>query len=104
MFLGRPPAIFTDDLIVPFVCLAWYLVHHTLLMRVVTYPACIYLIVVLFEIFRANAVMRAVSLAAAEIPAGTYYPVPLFGPVLIGTLSGTGGEGRGLCVLGGRRR
>ncbi len=49
--------------------------------------------------------IAAVNVAAHIIPAGPHYPIPLWGPVLIGTISGCGGLflplDRGLSALKG---
>ena len=88
MFFGRPPAIFTNDLIVPLVCLAWYLVHYTPVGNRLQSSGAKYVLVFLFEIYRASSILKVVAQTAQEIPAGPYYPIPIIGPILVGTLSG----------------
>lgn len=91
MFFGRTPVLFVNDLLVPLVCLSWYLVHYTRVGGLLQTSPCKFLLVALFEIYRAASILKTVGQAATDIAPGPYYPIAVVGPVLVGTLSGSMG-------------
>jgi len=91
MFFGRTPVIFVNDILVPLVCLSWYLVHFTRAGPILQSSPLKYVLVGLFEIYRATSILKTVGQVATDIPPGPYYPIPLVGPILVGTLSGSMG-------------
>jgi hypothetical protein len=40
------------------------------------------------DIYRALGIFKHVDLALSIIPASKFYPIPIFGPILLGTISG----------------
>jgi len=91
MFFGRTPVIFANDVLVPLVCLSWYLVHFTRAGPILQSSPLKYVLVGLFEIYRAASILKTVGQVATDIPPGPYYSIPLVGPILVGTLSGSMG-------------
>ncbi|CAM9633065.1 unnamed protein product [Choristocarpus tenellus] len=91
--LGKPPVIFTNDLLVPLVTVAWFLVNLTegVIFRVLGTPVINQVMLVLGECFRANAMCGVVLAANKVISASKYYPIPLWGPILLGTIGACGG-------------
>lgn len=81
-----------NDVLVPLVCLCWYSVHFTRFGGwIQSSTVGKHVLVCLFEIYRASSVLKVVSQVAIDIPAGPFYPIPLVGPILVGTLSGSMG-------------
>jgi hypothetical protein len=91
MFFGRTPVIFVNDVLVPLVCLSWYLVHFTRVGPILQSSPLKFVLVGLFEIYRSASIIKTVGQVATDIPPGPYYPIPLVGPILVGTLSGSMG-------------
>lgn len=52
VFLGKPPVLFANDLVIPFTCLAWYLVHHTRFGKLVMKKPIKYSLMAFYEINR----------------------------------------------------
>lgn len=52
MFLGKPPVLFQNDLVIPFTCMAWYLVHHTHFEKLLAIKQIKYPILIFYEINR----------------------------------------------------
>lgn len=91
IFFGRTPVLFVNDVLVPLVCVSWYLVHFTRAGSILQSSPLKYVLVGLFEMYRAASILKTVAQVATDIPPGPYYPIPLVGPILVGTLSGSMG-------------
>ncbi|KAG5185252.1 hypothetical protein JKP88DRAFT_43532 [Tribonema minus] len=91
--LGKPPVILINDLLVVAVLGSWLVVNRLeepvgALLRA---PVISQALAFMAEVFRANGFCRMVQVAFKEIPAGKYYPIPFWGPVLLGTIAGCAG-------------
>ena len=65
-------------MIVPLVCLSWYLVHYTRVGRLLQASPLKYALVCLFEIYRAGSILKTVAQVAADIPAGACMPMRIY--------------------------
>jgi TRIC channel len=91
--LGKPPVVLTNDLIVPVLLAAWFLVNRfeKATLTLLRLPLVKHVLAVLAEIFRANGLCAMVALASNELKPTKYYPIPVWGPILLGTIAGCGG-------------
>ncbi|CAN0227462.1 unnamed protein product [Discosporangium mesarthrocarpum] len=93
LLLGKPPVMLVNDLLVPVVCTAWFLVNRTegFVFKFLATPGINQTMLVLGECFRANAMCGVVQIAFKAISPSKYYPIPIWGPVLLGTIGACGG-------------
>ncbi|CAM9740811.1 unnamed protein product, partial [Chrysoparadoxa australica] len=91
--LGKPPVMLVNDLIVPVVFIAWFLVARAepLVFAIMNTPVVSQVIYVLGEVFRGNTLCGVVAAANKAIDHGKYYPIPVWGPIVLGTIAGCGG-------------
>eukprot|EP00752_Nemacystus_decipiens_P001933 g1862.t1 len=91
--LGKPPVMFVNDLIVPLVAVCWFVSNRAegSIFALINTPLMKQVILVLSEIFRANAMCGIVVLSNSVLKAGKHYPIALWGPILLGTIGGCGG-------------
>lgn len=91
--LGKPPVMFVNDLIVPLVAVCWFVSNRAegSIFALINTPLMKQGILVLSEIFRANGMCSVVVLSNSILKAGKHYPIPLWGPILLGTIAGCGG-------------
>ncbi|CAM9832941.1 unnamed protein product, partial [Laminaria digitata] len=91
--LGKPPVMFVNDLIVPLVAVCWFVSNRAegAIFALINTPLMKQGILVLSEIFRANGMCGVVVLSNSILKAGKHYPIPLWGPILLGTIAGCGG-------------
>jgi len=91
MMINKPPLIFQNDLIVPFCVLFWYLCNTVPLVQQMLMSTPGKLVWGLFNgLFRTHTVCNIVKMAHETLPAGAFYPHPLVGPIIAGTLLGGG--------------
>lgn len=81
-----------NDIIIPMCVVCWYATHYipgvqTTLMW--TPVKCVWQ--VLLALFRTHAVCNMVAMAHQTLLPGAYYPIPLMGPILAGTVLGAAG-------------
>lgn len=91
MLLGKPSGVLSNDVIIFFSIMVWYLVHHCY-----GHVWMNYLPVKMFwhfflGIFRTNAIANIMNIANATLSPTSYYPTPFFGPVIVGTVVGSMG-------------
>jgi len=89
LFLGKPAAVFTNDLVV-FACIVcWYFVHYLGGSRLLNWKPIRMIWSIFVGLFRTSSVIGLVAMANSTLSASKYYPIPLFGPILSGTLVGS---------------
>jgi hypothetical protein len=91
--LGRPPVVFVNDLITPTVLVSWLLCQRVpaVVSAMVNLPGPRQVFMLLGETNRFLGVIGMVNLSSGMIAAGPYYPIPVWGPILLGTIAGCGG-------------
>lgn len=80
---------------IPIGVLTWVLINHCpgdLVWKGLHVPAIRIPWVVFTEIYRASAVCNTLVKANGVFPAGKYYPIPVIGPILVGTLGASAGQ------------
>jgi len=89
--IGKPASPVGNDLCLPIALVAWYSVHYIPgvydLVTMTIVKAVWYSI---YGLYRTYTVCKFVKEAATVLPPGQYYPIPLVGPILVGTLLGCG--------------
>mmetsp|Transcript_39401 Transcript_39401/g.40138 ORF Transcript_39401/g.40138 Transcript_39401/m.40138 type:complete len:359 (-) Transcript_39401:199-1275(-) len=89
MMIGKLPVIIANDMAVPVCCLCWYLLFKLQLQPFLsTFPPQM-IMGVGAALFRMNVICNITSAAAATIPTGPYYHIPLVGPIVVGTALGS---------------
>ena len=90
--IGKPSTAIGNDLCVPIALVAWYLVHYIPgVYNLVTTTFVKAIWVTLLGLYRTHTVCNIVKLATATLAPGPYYPIPLVGPILVGTILGCAG-------------
>jgi hypothetical protein len=92
VLLGRPSLVMNNDVIV-FCCITWwYLVFYCKGNVWLNYPPVKGIWLCFVGLFRTTAVTNIVTVAATTYSATIYYPSPIFGPVIAGTVLGSAGQ------------
>ncbi|CAM9470278.1 unnamed protein product [Discosporangium mesarthrocarpum] len=93
MLLGKPPVFLTNDLLVPLVAILYLITirFDPYVVKAVRTRGVFQILILVDLISRINAVVLFVDKGAAAIPPSKYYPVAFFGPIIMGTIRGTGG-------------
>lgn len=77
MFVGKLPVLITDDFVILFSIIAWYLVHYTSISDLVLFKPVRLLWTVLAQIFRTSAICNATKFACATIKTTrSFYGIP----------------------------
>jgi hypothetical protein len=86
---GRPCIPVANDLVIPLCVVFWYLTHHIPgLPKLLNFAPLKFVWTAGIGLFRAHAITNNVNATMAVLAAGPYYPIPLVGPILIGTCVG----------------
>lgn len=89
IFAGRPCIPVANDLVVPACIVTWYLVHHIpYLDKLLTWTPIKFVWTAFIGLFRTHAITNNVTATLAVLTPGAYYPCPLVGPILVGTMVG----------------
>jgi hypothetical protein len=92
ILLGKPSLVMNNDVIV-FCCVTWwYLVFYCKGNVWLNYPPVKGIWLCFVGLFRTTAVTNIVAAAATTYTATIYYPAPIFGPVIAGTVLGSAGQ------------
>ena len=95
LWMGKPtPMITNGDVNVIACVIAYILVNHTpfdIGFKIVTLLPVKLVITSLGQLFRSLGMMRFITTAFNEVSPSPYYPIPVIGPVLYGTLLGNWG-------------
>eukprot|EP01036_Dinobryon_divergens_P025048 gene25048-33560_t len=91
LLIGRPSIITANDNIVSMAIVWWYLIVNVPGVHYILHNYSLVKAVwtVGLGIFRTNAVIGVVAAAHQVLSAGPYYPVPLVGPIVVGTVQGS---------------
>lgn len=89
VLLGKPSVPLANDLVIPFCFVVWMLVHVFKLYPVLNWQPVKLLYSIYVGLFRTHTVCNIVAVAAATLAPGPYYPIPLVGPILAGTILGS---------------
>mmetsp|Transcript_44017 Transcript_44017/g.88954 ORF Transcript_44017/g.88954 Transcript_44017/m.88954 type:complete len:287 (+) Transcript_44017:3-863(+) len=90
--LGMRPFPFANDAAITLTLVAWWICHYSpgdffyRSFKASTAVRCVF--VFLFEVMRCNVIIKWLSNAHTVIPAGQYYAIPIWGPILSGALAG----------------
>ena len=85
---GKPSIIAANDSILPIVLVAWYLVFNLGAFKYLSLPVVRAFHQFPVALYRTHSVIKTLKAAFGAIPAGPYYPVPLFGPIIVSTIAG----------------
>ncbi|KAJ1398001.1 hypothetical protein B484DRAFT_458599, partial [Ochromonadaceae sp. CCMP2298] len=91
VLLGRPSAPLANDTAIPVCLLLWYAVHYLGCYPIFQMTPVKLAWNWLMGVFRTFTAVKMVSLACTVLTPGPFYPTPLFGPILAGTLASCGG-------------
>mmetsp|Transcript_27945 Transcript_27945/g.47831 ORF Transcript_27945/g.47831 Transcript_27945/m.47831 type:complete len:650 (-) Transcript_27945:210-2159(-) len=83
---AKPSIIFANDLVIPMSCTIWYLTNYCGFDEVFSFKPVKLLWNVVVTLWRTNACINAVTLACNTIKPGLYYPSPIMGAIIGGTL------------------
>lgn len=93
ILMGRPSLPLSNDIILPITAVAWYTTHYIPgATRLLTSKYVKTIWVIFLALFRTHAVCNIVTVATSTLSATPYYPIPLFGPIVVGLLLGCGGQ------------
>ena len=82
--------ILANDLAIPFAIVLWYLTHYVWDMHAVLMMKPVRVLWTFFgTVFRVHSACNTSAAAASTLTPGAYYPIPLIGPVIAGTLVGS---------------
>lgn len=91
VLLGKPALVFNNDLIMLCSIACWYFVHYLSGHHLLNWKPVKMIWSCFLGIFRTGAVINIVVMAHNTLTPSKYYPIPLFGPILSGTLLGSMG-------------
>jgi uncharacterized membrane protein YeiH len=94
ILLGRPAGPLANEAIIPMAVLTWYIVHYLgsgFFYRFLNLTPVKLIWNWLMAVFRANSAVGMVTLACTVFKPSVYYPTPLFGPLIAGTIVSCGG-------------
>jgi hypothetical protein len=92
MLMGKPAQALNNDVII-FCCIAsWFVVHYCRGHEWLQYLPIKMFWMCFLGIFRSNAVTNIVATANSIFAKSAYYPIPIFGPIITGTVLGGMGQ------------
>lgn len=92
VLIGRPSFVLNNDFNI-FACVCvWYIVNHLNGTVLFNHPALKVVWLLMLAIFRANAATNMVTVASGIFAPTKYYPIPILGPIVVGTLLGCLGQ------------
>lgn len=92
VLIGKPPAIFSNDLILFASIIVWFFIYNLRGSSLLNIPVIKLTWLFFLGVFRTNAVVGIVQVANTVLAPSKYYPIPVFGPILAGTLLGSMGS------------
>jgi len=95
MLMGLPPVIFTNDYLFPVAFVAWALIHRCpwdVVYKTLKMPGIREIASLMMEMYRGNSMLNTIELANRTFKPSKYYPMPLFGPILIGAIATSSGN------------
>ncbi len=92
ILIGKPSVILANDVIIPSCIICWYSVHYLGLYPILSWMPIKIIWTIILGLFRTNTVCNIVKTASTTLIPGPYYPIPLVGPILAGTLLGSLGS------------
>lgn len=92
VLIGRPSFVLNNDFAI-FACICvWYVVNHLNGTVLFNHPAVKMFWLLMLAIFRTNAATNMVTVASGIFAPTKYYPIPILGPIVAGTLLGCLGQ------------
>lgn len=92
MLIGKPPVIIANDIVVPLCVLFWYITHYIpYVYDMLLFTPIQVVWTVLSMLFRTHAICNTLALSFTVLKAGIWYPIPLTGPIVVGTTVGSFG-------------
>lgn len=92
VLIGRPSFVLNNDFAI-FACICvWYVVNHLNGTVLFNHPVVKMFWLLMLAIFRANAATNMVTVASGIFTPTKYYPIPILGPIVVGTLLGCLGQ------------
>lgn len=83
---GKQPVIFANELAIPCTILIWYLINYCGFDHVFRFKPVKFFFTVMVALWRTNATINNVILGCTMGKPSPYYPTPLAGPLIAGTL------------------
>ncbi|RYY75192.1 hypothetical protein EON63_19460, partial [archaeon] len=99
MLIGRPAAPLNNDIIIFSTILAWFLIFNLKLSWFFTHTYVRTIWSFALGLFRTHAAVNIVTMSNTILAPTAYYPIPLFGPIIAGTVLGEYGYVYGVCIL-----
>jgi hypothetical protein len=92
VLIGRPSFVLNNDFPI-FACICvWYVVNNLNGTVLFNHPAVKMFWLLMLAIFRANAATNMVTIASGIFTPTKYYPIPILGPIVAGTVLGCLGQ------------
>ncbi len=88
LLIGRPSMIVANDQIIVLCILAWYATQNLGMQKVFTWLPIKLMWTFFLGLFRTHSVVNVVIAATGILTPTIYYPIPLVGPIVVGTALG----------------
>lgn len=95
MLLGYRPFVFANDAALPLCMAAWWCAHYCpgkLFLRLNEFKAVQCFLAFIFEVTRTNVILIWLNRAHIACVASKYYSIPIWGPIISGTVAGCFGS------------